>query len=246
MLYAAFATLYIVLEHNHTGDDLRRSRTDVATAAAAPTVGDGATITSVSLCPRLPQGKALAYGLLAWSAFVTALVVGFQGLAQLALFHLSFATAELFSLWRMYCIFAARKRRVRSPNHEDQARCNTHDAAAGCAASVASDGGLAVFKMGMGSYLLGLLVWQTDLRQCEFMALRVPQIIGFNPQLHAWWHVFVSLGFYCLIVFAAYDRADLQSIATSAGACGRVAPTIGWACGGICPYLKQLAKNGID
>jgi hypothetical protein len=246
MLYAAFATLYIVLEHNHPGDDRCRRRTDVATAAAAAAPTVGATNTILSLWPRLPKGKALACGLLAWSAFVTALVVGFQGLAQLALFHLSFATAELFSLWRMYCIFAARRRRVRSPNPEDLARCNTRDAAGGYTTSVASDGGLTLFKMGMGSYLLGLFVWQTDLRQCEFMALRVPRIIGFNPQLHAWWHVFVSLGFYYLIVFAAYDRADLQSIATGTGAGGSLTPTIGWVCGGICPYIKQSAKRGVD
>jgi hypothetical protein len=52
-----------------------------------------------------------------------------------------------------------------------------------------------IFRVGMGAYALGIVVWQIDLLQCEWLTVDWPQLSGLpNPQFHAWWHTFVSIG----------------------------------------------------
>ena len=64
-----------------------------------------------------------------------------------------------------------------------------------------------LFRRGMASYAIGIAVWQFDLNNCWAVQVWWPAVSGLpNPQLHAWWHVFVSLGFYHLIALAALDR----------------------------------------
>jgi dihydroceramidase len=53
----------------------------------------------------------------------------------------------------------------------------------------------ACFRRGFGCYGLGLVCWTTDLLFCEAM-----RTLPGNPQLHAWWHIFVSGGLYMLCV----------------------------------------------
>jgi dihydroceramidase len=59
----------------------------------------------------------------------------------------------------------------------------------------------ACFRRGFGCYGLGLVCWTTDLLFCEAM-----RTLPGNPQLHAWWHIFVSGGLYMLCVLVAYER----------------------------------------
>ena len=106
-----------------------------------------------------------------------------SGIWQFVLFHVSFGSAEMFSLYRIYRIYKARR-----------------DGPA--AASVRL-----LFRRGMASYAIGIAVWQFDLNNCWAVQVWWPAVSGLpNPQLHAWWHVFVSLGFYHLIALAALDR----------------------------------------
>ena len=54
------------------------------------------------------------------------------------------------------------------------------------------------FFAGIGAYALGLGLWFVDLLDCSHL---VP-----NPQLHAWWHVLVSVGFFLLLGVVSFDR----------------------------------------
>ena len=56
-------------------------------------------------------------------------------------------------------------------------RAGGDEAKAGGDAVDDADPGLAVFRRGMGCYLLGLFVWQFDLRQCEFLSLQWPVMV---------------------------------------------------------------------
>jgi dihydroceramidase len=65
-----------------------------------------------------------------------------------------------------------------------------------------NSGARQLYRLGMSAYLLAIVLWFIDLRFCSFLNTALP----FNPQLHALWHLLVSLGFYCLIVFIAHER----------------------------------------
>jgi dihydroceramidase len=66
---------------------------------------------------------------------------------------------------------------------------------------------LPFFKAGLVFYLGGILLWFTDLKFCPLLSDS-----GFpNPQLHAFWHVSVSCGFYLLLLVVGYDRLRRRS-----------------------------------
>ena len=99
MLYAGFSTLYIVLEH----------ATPVAKSPSSSVGNTGGSAGNGILAATARPRTWLPFVLAAWSVCVTLLVTCFEGLAQLVMFHVSFAASEFFSLWRMYCIYVARK-----------------------------------------------------------------------------------------------------------------------------------------
>lgn len=79
-----------------------------------------------------------------------------------------------------------------------------------------------LFRLGMASYLIAIVSWSIDIGACPLVSGRLP----FNPELHAWWHVLVSFGFYALLLVTAYVRLERL---------GR-APAIDWR-GGV-PRLR--------
>ena len=54
------------------------------------------------------------------------------------------------------------------------------------------------FGLGLAAYVTGIGIWFVDLKACP------PGIP--NPQLHAWWHVLVSVGFFLLLGVVSFDR----------------------------------------
>ena len=61
------------------------------------------------------------------------------------------------------------------------------------------------FLAGIAAYALGLGLWFVDLLDCAHL---VP-----NPQLHAWWHVLVSAGFFLLLGVVSFDRTRRRASA---------------------------------
>jgi dihydroceramidase len=156
----------------------------------------------IVLDERVGNRFPLAALLIVWSVVTSAATVFAAGETQFALFHLSFGSAEFYSLYRVYCIY--RKHRM-TPGaaHGNAGGSNLALARLAKAESDVSH----LFKCGMASYVIGLAVWVTDLKNCWLLQKWWPAVSGLpNPQLHAWWHVFVSLGFYYLITLTAYDR----------------------------------------
>jgi dihydroceramidase len=82
-----------------------------------------------------------------------------------------------------------------------------------------------LFRLGMASYLVAIVLWFIDISACPWLTHALP----FNPELHAWWHVLVSFGFYALLVVAAYVRLERL---------GR-APSIHWH--GVIPVSRATA-----
>lgn len=126
-------------------------------------------------------GRWFPLALAAHGTFTTLLVALSSGAVQFALFHVSFGTLEVFSLYRVYCLWAK--------------VCDQEGSGA-----VAR-----LYRRGFGCYGIGIACWATDLLLCETMRSALPA----NPQLHAWWHVFVSGGLYLLLILVAHNRCDV-------------------------------------
>ncbi|ORZ12077.1 ceramidase [Lobosporangium transversale] len=66
----------------------------------------------------------------------------------------------------------------------------------------------------IGVYFFAVTIWLIDLHLCEFVNGVGPQsVLKWNPQLHAWWHVFSISGVYfstLLIAFQHYVAKGLQ------------------------------------
>lgn len=128
-------------------------------------------------------GRWLPWALCAHGAVITALTALSEGELQFALFHASFGTLEFFSLHRVWRLWQRAEREERS--QPTRQRCE-------------------LYRRGFGCYGVGLVCWATDLLCCEQLRSALPA----NPQLHAWWHVFVSGGLYTLSILVAHARAE--------------------------------------
>lgn len=101
-----------------------------------------------------------------------------RGVVQFWSFQISFATLELFGLYRTYRIYRASK----NPEHR------------------------LLFRLGMSAYLFAILLWFIDLRFCDELVSTLASVGLPNLQLHAWWHVLVGFGSYSLILVIAFER----------------------------------------
>jgi dihydroceramidase len=110
----------------------------------------------------LLQKRLLASLLCFHAVFTTLLVTLTEGSLQFVFFHLSFGTLEFYSLIQGY------------PNLTE-------------VASMLNKKEGKLFQIGIFgfiSYILGITCWIIDLTYCSIFT-------NFNPQLHAFWHIFV-------------------------------------------------------
>eukprot|EP00938_MAST-03A_sp_MAST-3A-sp1_P006655 g6655.t1 len=63
-----------------------------------------------------------------------------------------------------------------------------------------------LFVFGVQLALVGAVCWILDRSACDYF---VPYL-GFNPQLHAFWHILVASGAYCAMVVSQYFSARLD------------------------------------
>jgi dihydroceramidase len=144
--------------------------------------------------PKPRFGRWFPVALALHGVLVTALCAGTRGQLQFYAFHSSFGSLEVFCLVRAFLLF----RRA----HSSAAR--------------------RLFLAGVSSYLIAIAIWFTDLRFCHFVSVTLPAFGIPNPELHAFWHILVSLGFYLLILFIGYERLTRLGLDPS------VAMQMGW------------------
>jgi dihydroceramidase len=107
-----------------------------------------------------------------------------RGRMQFWAFQASFGSAEFYCLYRVWRI------------HKRSQNARVHQ----------------LFRWGMACYLVALVLWAIDTRFCTLVSVTLPAWGFFNPQLHAVWHVLVSLGFYGLVLLIADDRFDVLGV----------------------------------
>jgi dihydroceramidase len=128
--------------------------------------------------PKARFGRWLPLALLGYACLATLSDAFTRGRFQFFAFQFSFGFLELFCLVRIGLLSLERANRTVRP----------------------------LFRVGVGLYLCGILLWFADLRFCSWLSLSWPAAGLANPQFHAWWHVLVSGGFYLLLLVVAYDR----------------------------------------
>ena len=101
-----------------------------------------------------------------------------RGGAQFVAFHVSFGALEVFCLGRVSWLA------LRPENRVVRRR----------------------FMLGLTAYAAGIAVWFIDLEACPWVSRTLPAHGVPNPQLHAWWHVLVSVGFFLLLGVVSFDR----------------------------------------
>jgi dihydroceramidase len=117
-------------------------------------------------------------------ALVSLLALSTRGRVEFWTFQVSFSSTEFYGLYRVWRI------------HRRSRNASVHR----------------LFRWGMGFYLVAIALWSVDTHLCSFVGVTLPSWGLFNPQLHAVWHVLVSMGFYSLVLLIAYDRFDVLGV----------------------------------
>ena len=128
--------------------------------------------------PERKLGRWFPALLVAYVLLATAGATLNRGDAQFLAFHLSFGALEIFCLLRVTWLA------LRPANRPVRAR----------------------FVVGVAAYATGIAVWFVDLKACPWVSVTLPAHGLPNPQLHAWWHVLVSVGFFLLLGVVSFDR----------------------------------------
>jgi dihydroceramidase len=149
--------------------------------------------------PERRFGVWFPLALLGYALVATALTAGMRGKLQSYFFLTSFTTLEVFSLVGTWLLHR-----------------RSQDAL-----------GRRIFRLGMSSYVIALIAWRSDTLFCSTLNQTLPSKGIPNPQLHAWWHVLVSIGFYSLLLVIAHHR--LKTLGK--------APRFGFAAGFI-PFVR--------
>jgi dihydroceramidase len=143
-------------------------------------------------------GAWLPASLVGYALLATASAAFTRGQFQFYAFQLSFGSLELFCLLRVSVL-------------------STHPMNAPVRP---------LFRLGLTCYLVAIVLWYLDLRFCDLMRYRLPSLGLPNPQLHAWWHVLVSCGFYLLLLVVGFDRLRRRRARPIIAARARVLPAL--------------------
>lgn len=150
----------------------------------------------ITVCQRYnisqPMRKIIGFVLVLYAVGTTLLVTLTEGEWQFKMFHLSFGLVEIYTLVQIGIItYSFQKSSITSEPISNSSISKLSSKPISRPISNTSISNLksntSIFHLGItgfASYILGVLVWFIDLFHCNTLT-------QFNPQFHAWWHVFV-------------------------------------------------------
>lgn len=137
--------------------------------------------------PRARFGVGFKVALLAYVAVATYGAAFTRGQLQFWFFQITFSALEFYALYRTYLLHRASSS---APLRR-------------------------LFRTGMCLYAAAIVVWFIDLNFCSALVSGFEKLGLPNLELHAWWHVLVSAGFYALILVIAHERLRTLSATPS-------------------------------
>lgn len=171
------------------------------------------TFTFITLCQRhkLSAGwrSLLASVLILHAMATTILVTLSSGSLQFALFHISFNTAHFYALYGAFQLNRRRRSQVIEQHLAEKRQLSAIKSAAILRKKISDDPCLKAFELGSLFYGLAIGCWLLDMLFCEYMnPVYSSSVLPLNPQLHAWWHVFISVGLYYMSLLLLADRME--------------------------------------
>ncbi|KAF9181489.1 Alkaline ceramidase 3 [Haplosporangium sp. Z 11] len=153
-----------------------------------------------------PQGRWFPVLLTAWIGFTTFIFSTTGGQLQFYTFQSTY-TALQFAMIYFLRVLHVQQRAIRGPNPD---------------VSI-------LIRRAFASALFAVTIWLIDLRLCEFVnGVGKKSILRWNPQLHAWWHVFSACALYHATMLIVYYHYDIQNMR----------PFIDVVCGGWIPIIR--------
>ena len=175
------------------------------------------TFTFITLCQRykLSSGwrSVLATCLILHAITTTLLITLFEGPLQFALFHASFNTAHFYALFEAFRLNKRRRSLIKEQHRNalkiKSAKKNHCTSTVTLRNKLSRDPCLRAFELGSFFYGLAIGCWLFDMLLCEFVnPAYSSSVLPLNPQLHAWWHVFISIGLYYMSLLLLVDRTE--------------------------------------
>lgn len=196
--------------------------------------------------PRFWQ-RVLAWSLILYASLLTLLVTVFDGQLQFTLFHISFNSGQWYALYQSYKLYRSRKNGqngISSSSSTTSTKKKTASSflSSGLQSRVTTRNQsrmeplIKTFERGVLFYTLAILSWLTDMFLCEYLNPEYSSsVLPFNPQLHAWWHTFISIGLYHFVVFLLGERAHVLAKVNSKGQMQQRIKVMHWM--GCVPYI---------
>ncbi|KAG0288782.1 Alkaline ceramidase 3 [Linnemannia gamsii] len=142
-----------------------------------------------------PQGRWFPVSLATWLALTTIFVSITGGKVQFYTFQASFGILQLAIIFLTTTLHQRQKSIIKTWNTPSTASAW-------------------LIKRALGVYAFAVTIWLIDLHLCEFVNGVGPNsVLKWNPQFHAWWHVFSISGVYfttLLVTFQHYVEKGLK------------------------------------
>ena len=146
---------------------------------------------NVKLTPL--QSNIIASYLVAHSTVTTLLVTLTTGPYQFTLFHISFGTAQFYAVFEAARTYYLRSQLIKQKKLKP------------------NDPGVKLFEQGITMYLSAIACWITEMFFCEYINPDYRNtVLPFNPQLHSWWHILVSMGLYNMALLTLFASVDAK------------------------------------
>ncbi|KAF9322561.1 Alkaline ceramidase 3 [Podila minutissima] len=134
-----------------------------------------------------PQDRWFPLFLTAWIAITTFIFSTTVGQVQFYTFQSTYSVLELLMIYYLRTL------------HVQQRRLPPNSAVS------------VLMRRALALAVLAVTIWLVDLRLCEFVNAVGPRsVLQWNPQLHAWWHVFSECALYHATMLIAYYHYDVR------------------------------------
>ncbi|KAF9437788.1 histone acetyltransferase [Entomortierella beljakovae] len=143
-----------------------------------------------------PQGKWFPISLATWLVLTTVFVSITGGKIQFYTFQGSFGVLQLAIIYFTTYLHHHQKSTIKARGNQNHSGW--------------------LIRRALGIYAFAVTIWLIDLHLCEFVNGVGPNsVLRWNPQLHAWWHVFSITGVYFTTLLISFQHYVAKGLTPS-------------------------------
>ncbi|KAF9930521.1 Alkaline ceramidase 3 [Modicella reniformis] len=168
-----------------------------------------------------PQGRLFPIGLASWLLLTTLFVSITGGKIQFYTFQASFGILQLAIIYFTTTLHQGQKPQIQALGMQNESTW--------------------LIRRAIGVYAFAVTIWLIDLHLCEFVnGVGSESVLKWNPQLHAWWHVFSSTGVYFTTLLVAYQHYIAKGLRPSMYLWNGFAPALTLDASSVLKAAKKL------